>query len=204
TSAWMPAPPEESEPAMVSAIGVVIKVSSRCGVQGHGFVLPRHGTGSKLACHCLRFLAYWGQHFRRRQRWFPSSSSSNASPASPAGPQGVPVLSETLVTFGRLKGFVEQALIAVGLPDADAATVAALMAAADLQGSDGHGVSRLPQYVRRIKAGGFNVRPNIHVVHEHAGTAVLNGDNGMGHLVMKRAAEMAIEKACTTGIGWVN
>src|SRR5690348_16446392 len=78
------------------------------------------------------------------------------------------------------------------------------MAAADLQGSDGHGVSRLPQYVRRIKAGGFNVRPNIHVVHEHASTAVLNGDNGMGHLVMKRAAEIAIEKAKVTGIGWVN
>src|SRR5437773_1642241 len=78
------------------------------------------------------------------------------------------------------------------------------MAAADLQGSDGHGVSRLPQYVRQIKAGGFNARPNIHVVHEHASTAVLNGDNGMGHLVMKRAAEMAVEKARTTGIGWVN
>jgi len=30
-----------------------------------------------------RFLAYWGQHFWRRQRWFPSSSSSNASSASP-------------------------------------------------------------------------------------------------------------------------
>src|SRR5205809_2604656 len=122
----------------------------------------------------------------------------------PVGPQGVPVLSETLVTFGRLKAFIEQALTAVGLPDADAATVAALMAAADLQGSDGHGVSRLPQYVRRIKAGGFNVRPNIHVVHEHASTAVLNGDYGMGHLVMKRAAGMAIEKARSTGIGWVN
>jgi L-2-hydroxycarboxylate dehydrogenase (NAD+) len=54
-----------------------------------------------------------------------------------------------------LKTFIQQALTAVGLPDADAATVADLMAAADLQGSDGHGVSRLPQYVRRIKAGGF-------------------------------------------------
>jgi L-2-hydroxycarboxylate dehydrogenase (NAD+) len=116
----------------------------------------------------------------------------------------VPVLSETSVTFDRLKAFIQQALIAVGLPDADAATVAALMAAADLQGSDGHGVSRLPQYVRRIKAGGFNVRPNIHAVQEHASTAVLSGDNGMGHLVMKRAAEMAIEKARGTGIGWVN
>ena len=116
----------------------------------------------------------------------------------------MPVLSEISVPLGRLTAFIQQALIAVGLPDADAATVAGLMAAADLQGSDGHGVSRLPQYVRRIKAGGFNVRPNIHVVHEHAGTAVLNGDNGMGHLVMKRAAEMAVEKAHATGIGWVN
>ena len=78
------------------------------------------------------------------------------------------------------------------------------MAEADLQGSDGHGVTRLPQYARRIKAGGFNVRPNIRIVHEHTSTAVLNGDNGMGHLVMKRAAEMAIEKARTSGIAWVN
>src|SRR6202166_1200647 len=92
----------------------------------------------------------------------------------------------------------------LGLPDADAAIVAELMAQADLQGSDGHGVSRLPQYARRIKAGGFNVRPNIRVVREQAATALLNGDNGMGHLVMKRAAEIAIEKARLTGIAWVN
>jgi len=108
------------------------------------------------------------------------------------------------VTFDRLKMFIEEALKRLGLPDSDAMTVAALMAEADLQGSDGHGVSRLPQYTRRIKAGGMNVRPNIEVVHEHAGTAVLNGDNGMGHLVMKRAAELAIEKARVTGIAWVN
>ena len=92
----------------------------------------------------------------------------------------------------------------LGLPEADAVMVATLMAEADLQGSDGHGVSRLPQYARRIKADGFNVRPNIKVVHEHASTALLNGDNGMGHLVMKRAAEIAIEKARITGIAWVN
>ncbi len=92
----------------------------------------------------------------------------------------------------------------LGLPDQDAAIVADLMTQADLQGSDGHGVSRLPQYARRIKAGGFNTRPNIHLVREQASTAVINGDNGMGHLVMKRATEIAIEKARVTGIGWVN
>ena len=92
-------------------------------------------------------------------------------------------MSETTVTYGRLKAFIQEALTKVGLPEHDASTVAGLMAEADLQGSDGHGVTRLPQYVRRIKAGGFNVRPNIRVVREQASTALLHGDNGMGCLL---------------------
>jgi LDH2 family malate/lactate/ureidoglycolate dehydrogenase len=111
---------------------------------------------------------------------------------------------ESTVTYTRLKAFIAEALTRLGLPDTDATIVAGLMADADLQGSDGHGVTRLPHYARRIKAGGFNVRPDIRVVREQAGTALLNGDNGMGHLVMKRATEIAIEKARTTGIAWVN
>mgnify|MGYP002135070656 CR=1 FL=1 len=43
----------------------------------------------------------------------------------------------------------------------DAATVAQLMAEAELQGSDGHGVIRLLPYARRIRAGGINLRPDI-------------------------------------------
>jgi LDH2 family malate/lactate/ureidoglycolate dehydrogenase len=42
------------------------------------------------------------------------------------------------------------------------------------------------------------------VVRDHPGTALIDGDNGMGHLVMKRAAEIAIEKARITGIAWVS
>ena len=68
---------------------------------------------------------------------------------------------ESTVSFDRLKAFVQEALTKLGLPEADATTVAALMAEADLQGSDGHGVTRLPQYAKRIRAGGFNVRPEI-------------------------------------------
>jgi LDH2 family malate/lactate/ureidoglycolate dehydrogenase len=110
----------------------------------------------------------------------------------------------TTVTFERLRAFIHAAMVRLGLPEADAAIVAALMAQADLQGSDGHGISRLPQYARRIKAGGFNTKPDIRVVREQASTALINGDNGMGHLVMSRATAIAIEKARTTGIGWVN
>jgi L-2-hydroxycarboxylate dehydrogenase (NAD+) len=102
-----------------------------------------------------------------------------------------------------LEAFVARALTAVGLPVSDAEQVARLMILADLRGSDGHGIFRLPQYVRRIRAGGTNVRPNIRVVQETDASALVDGDNGMGHLVMRFAAQVAIEKAGRAGIGWV-
>ena len=102
-----------------------------------------------------------------------------------------------------LEAFVARALIAVGLPASDAEQVARLMILADLRGADGHGIFRLPQYVRRIKAGGMNMRPNIRVAHETEAMALVHGDNGMGHLVMKFAAQVAIEKAKRAGIAWV-
>ena len=107
------------------------------------------------------------------------------------------------VEFARLRYFIASAFESVGMPSADARTVAALMAEADLQGSDGHGVIRLPQYVKRIRAGGVNLEPNITVIRERAGMALMHGDNAMGHLVMKRAAELAIAKAKDAGIAWV-
>jgi L-2-hydroxycarboxylate dehydrogenase (NAD+) len=108
-----------------------------------------------------------------------------------------------LVPFERLQAYIAAAFVHVGMPAADANTVATLMAQADLQGSDGHGVIRLVPYVKRIRAGGINLRPSMRVVHERPGSAVLDGDNGMGHLVVSRAVELAIEKARTTGVAWV-
>jgi L-2-hydroxycarboxylate dehydrogenase (NAD+) len=112
-------------------------------------------------------------------------------------------MSDTRVTFDQLNNFIRHTMLALGLPPDDAATVARLMAQADLQGSDGHGVIRIPQYVRRILAGGVNTTPTIRVKEERLATALLDGDNGMGHLVMQRAADMAIEKARRCGIAWV-
>ncbi len=112
-------------------------------------------------------------------------------------------MSDLRVSVAQLSRYITTAMQALGLPDADAATVGHLMAQADLQGSDGHGVIRLPQYSRRILAGGVNVKPNIQVVQERAAMALIDGDNGMGHLVMQQATELAIQKARTCGIAWV-
>jgi LDH2 family malate/lactate/ureidoglycolate dehydrogenase len=114
-----------------------------------------------------------------------------------------PATAAPRVAHDALRDFIQRCLRAVGLPEVDAATVARLMAEADLQGSDGHGVIRLAPYVRRIRNGGINVTPQMRVLHERAATALLDGDNGMGHLVMSRAAEIAVAKARVAGIGWV-
>jgi LDH2 family malate/lactate/ureidoglycolate dehydrogenase len=110
---------------------------------------------------------------------------------------------QTRIPADELAAFVARAFVAAGLPDADAQTIAGLMVEADLRGSDTHGVIRLPLYVRRLRAGGINRTPKIRLVSDCASVALIDGDNGMGHLVMRRAAEVAIEKAKATGIGWV-
>jgi LDH2 family malate/lactate/ureidoglycolate dehydrogenase len=110
---------------------------------------------------------------------------------------------EKRVTSQQLEAFTARALVAVGISGAEATAIAELMVRADLSGADGHGVFRLPQYVRRIKGGAVNIKPDIRVEREAPGMALIDGDNGMGHLVMRFATEKAIEKAKTAGVAWV-
>ena len=72
-------------------------------------------------------------------------------------------MSQQKVPIAAIRALITDALSAAGLPRDDAAKCAALMGEADLTGADAHGVFRLPQYVRRLKAGGFNPKPSIAV-----------------------------------------
>src|SRR5476651_2058449 len=100
-------------------------------------------------------------------------------------------------------GFITDAMIKAGLPANDAAKIAELMLEGDLVGADAHGVFRLPQYINRLKLGSTNARQNITVNRTAPATALVDGDNGMGHLVVARAAETAIELASESGVAWV-
>jgi LDH2 family malate/lactate/ureidoglycolate dehydrogenase len=107
------------------------------------------------------------------------------------------------VPAGALADFIARVCRAYGVPADQAGTVGRLMVESDLAGQDGHGIFRLPQYVERLKVGGINVAPNIKVNDTGASTALIDGDNAFGHLVVKAAADLAIAKAKATGIGWV-
>src|SRR5437763_7200320 len=99
--------------------------------------------------------------------------------------------------------FIAAAYRAVGIPEADALKAAELMAQSDISGADGHGVFRLPQYIRRIKAGGLNMNPEITIIRRAKTAAIVDGDNGLGSLVASRAVEEAIVLARDNGVGWV-
>jgi L-2-hydroxycarboxylate dehydrogenase (NAD+) len=114
---------------------------------------------------------------------------------------GVPGLPR--IAAADLVRFIAAAYRAVGIPAADAQKAAELMAQSDISGADGHGVFRLPQYIRRIKAGGLNIAPDIRVIRGGKATALVDGDNGLGSLVVARAVEEAMALAAENGVGWV-
>ncbi len=103
----------------------------------------------------------------------------------------------------ELRSFVERVFLAMGCPAADARQAADVLISADLRGIDSHGVARLIGYVRLWKKGRINATPNIRVVHETPGTAVVDGDSGLGLVVAPIAMDIAMKKAENVGTGWV-
>ena len=108
-----------------------------------------------------------------------------------------------LLSISEAEHFISTALQAVQVPAADALLVAQLMIKSDLVGADGHGIFRLPAYLKRIRAGGVNLNPNIHIERDQGATALINGDNALGHLVMNKATEIALEKVKQHSVCWI-
>ncbi len=99
--------------------------------------------------------------------------------------------------------FTRDALVGCGVPDADAVVAAKQMIEADLTGFDAHGIFRLAPYCKTLKTGRVKAKANIKVLQRSPATALVDGDDGIGHLVMTYAANLAMELAKQSGVGWV-
>ncbi|MGH3429016.1 MAG: Ldh family oxidoreductase [Mycobacteriales bacterium] len=102
-----------------------------------------------------------------------------------------------------LLSFTADALRACGLPERDAEIAAKAMIEADLTGADAHGIFRLASYVKVLQQRRINPQAKMRVIARGPATALIDGYNGMGHLVMTFAAETAVEIARQSGVGWV-
>jgi LDH2 family malate/lactate/ureidoglycolate dehydrogenase len=98
-----------------------------------------------------------------------------------------------------LRAFCEEVFLSCGMAQEDAAIVADSLVQANLRGVDSHGVARVGIYVKRLKMGLVNPRPNVGVVRESAATLLVDGDNGMGQVVGVRALDLGLDKAVESG-----
>jgi len=108
------------------------------------------------------------------------------------------------VDAGRLTDFAAKALQKMGVPEEDAQITARMLVETDLRGVDSHGVAHLaPFYIRWIKDGLINVKPQVKMFSNAPSTAIMDGDEGLGFVVGYRAMTEAIRRAETTGAGFV-
>ncbi|MBN1996236.1 Ldh family oxidoreductase [candidate division KSB1 bacterium] len=109
-------------------------------------------------------------------------------------------MSTIYVPVDTIKKFMSLALQKSGVPEPDAEIVVDVLISSDLRGIESHGIGRLKMYLDFIKAGVQNPVTDIQIVKETPGTALLDGNFGMGHVISYRAMELAIKKAKQTGI----
>src|SRR5260370_35207316 len=90
---------------------------------------------------------------------------------------------EAAEAFGR------QLLVAHGLSEQDAATVARCLVRADLRGVDTHGLQTLPHYLERVRRGLINPRPNLKGEGVTPMGGALDGPDAFGFLGATKALE---------------
>ncbi len=105
-------------------------------------------------------------------------------------------------SFDKMEAFMKDVFIKAGVPAEDAATVAEVLIESDKRGIESHGVGRFkPIYIDRIKNGTLRPVTKIDIVREGPTTTVIDGNDGLGHVIGKKAMEMAMDKAAKYGMG---
>ena len=105
-----------------------------------------------------------------------------------------------LVSHEELGRFIRDAIVATGAREQDAAVVAQGLVWANLRGGDGHGVSRLPRYLKMLEKGEIDTKAKPHLIHDRAATFVLEAGHGFGPVAAMQAAALAVERAKKLGV----
>jgi ureidoglycolate dehydrogenase (NAD+) len=96
--------------------------------------------------------------------------------------------------------FIIEVLVKHGASTHDAAVVADGLVWANLRGGDGHGVSRLPRYVKLLASGEIDPAAQPRLVHDRPASFIIDGGHGFGPVAVMRGAAIAIERAKQSGV----
>jgi len=103
----------------------------------------------------------------------------------------------------RLTGFAAAVYSGVGMPEADARLVADTLVQADLWGHQSHGVLRLGWYLDRVRNKVMNPVTKPEFIVDAGAMALIDGHDGVGHVLTVLATKEAVKRAKAHGIGAV-
>ncbi len=103
----------------------------------------------------------------------------------------------------RLLDFATAVYAAQGVPEADARLIADTLVQADLWGHQSHGVLRLGWYLDRLRNKVMHPVTQPEFVVDAGGLALIDGHDGIGHVLTRLATEEAIRRAKQHGIAAV-
>lgn len=103
----------------------------------------------------------------------------------------------------RLTDFAAAAYSGAGMPEADARLVADTLVQADLWGHQSHGVLRLGWYLDRMRNGVMKPVTQPEFVVDAGSIAVIDGHDGVGHVLTMLATKEAVRRAKAHGLSAV-
>ena len=105
-----------------------------------------------------------------------------------------------VVGHEELKRFIHDVFVFTGATGDDADAVADGLIWANLRGVDGHGVSRLPRYLKYIDSGEIDVKAQPELIADRAATFIIDGHHGFGPVACMQASALAVARAKQAGV----
>ena len=107
------------------------------------------------------------------------------------------------IDVGSARLLVTDLLERAGMAQRPAERTATAIVLAECWGVTSHGLLRVPSYVRRLEAGGYDPKAPLTTVRDSGPLVVLDGHGGLGHWQVWDAAERAAERAARFGLAAV-
>lgn len=103
-------------------------------------------------------------------------------------------------SVGRARALAAELLAASGVEPLAAEQTAQALVLADVWGVHSHGLMRLPFYLQRLADGGCNATATLRTVTDTGPLMVFDGEDGLGHWQLWRAAEVARDRCASSGV----
>ena len=105
--------------------------------------------------------------------------------------------------YSQLEQLCNDAFVKFGFNEEESKIITDVLLMSDRIGIESHGMQRMYRYYKSIQKGMIKVENKGDVVFETPVSAVIDGADGMGHIISHKAMTMAIEKAKKVGMAMV-